>query len=125
VTDHPARWSTGFLAATGGVNLPQGLNLTRPLVRLEVTRERVLLTPRFGLRRLLGPWEIPRGAVQAVRPTSGRFRLPLSGVDALSGMEIVASGGRLWIFWCADPADVLEGLDALGYPVTTTPLTQV
>ena len=100
-------------SAIGGVNLPSGWNLTRPLVRLDANHDRVVIAPRLGIGRFRGPWEFSRDQVRTMRRSAGS-RFPL-----LSGIEIVMRDGGIWIFWCGDPDEVLTRLAGLGYPAGT------
>jgi hypothetical protein len=99
--------------AVGGINHPEGrIGLSGPLVQLEATPKRLQFTPRFGLRRFLGPWVIERDAIGKIRPTS-------TSLAFFTGIEVI-EGKRVWIFWSFRPEAVLAGLRDLGYPVQAT-----
>ena len=98
----------------GGIRLPEGANLTHPLVRLEVSTTELRLVPRGLLRSVFrGGWELRKAEIALIRPTFSDFAL-------YRGVEIVGRDHRVWTFWHTSPSWVLDTLESLGYPIRRT-----
>jgi hypothetical protein len=91
-----------------GASMP--VNVTRPLVTLDVTEGGVTfrVAPPWGW--FIGPRHLPRTDVLAVRIT-GR------GSWVSSGVQFDVPGSAPLTFWTTTPLEVLSALAGLGYPV--------
>lgn len=85
------------------------MNFTIPLVHLYVSKDRLVLRPRFGLARLWRPWVIDRADVAYVGARSRGSLMTESvwiGIDPSTAL----------VFWTWRSWDIVDRLRDLGYP---------
>jgi hypothetical protein len=93
------------------MNVPgESMNVTRPLVTLDVTEGGVTLRVARPWGWFIRPRHLPRSDVFAVR---------LTGQDSWvsSGVQFEVSGAGSLTFWTTRPLEVFSKLAELGYPV--------
>lgn len=95
----------------GGMHVRDaGINVTRPLVSLEASRDAATLTtaPPFG-------WLVRRRTL--FRSQVRRVRATTSSSWMASGVEFDTTTQGFVTFWTRHPSDVLDELSELGWPV--------
>jgi hypothetical protein len=93
-------------AYVGGLH-EGGLNLTWPLANLYVSTDRLVVVPRFGLARLIAPWDFERDDVAYVGARGSLMKESVwIATDAYTRLE----------FWTWSAREIVDRLRDLGYP---------
>jgi hypothetical protein len=101
----------------GGLYIPGsnpgsfGMDIGLPWIRLIPTEQRCEFHVRLGLHRFFGPWTIDRRRVTNVFRVRSGLTFPWSIIRIEVGQDL------RWTFSTYQPAEVLQRLEALGYPV--------
>jgi hypothetical protein len=93
----------------GGLQTSDLLNFTIPLINLYVSKDRLVLQPRFGLARLCRPWVVERGDVAYI---GARGRGSVSKESVQIGFDRFTSLD----FWTWHSWEIVDRLRDLGYP---------
>jgi hypothetical protein len=88
---------------------PTRLNVTRPLVTLDVSPDELLFTAASPLGWFIHPRRVARVDVLGVHLNTERLS---------SSVWLSVSESSPYTFWTSSPHDVLRALSECGYPVT-------
>ncbi|WP_411734295.1 hypothetical protein [Paeniglutamicibacter sp.] len=94
----------------GGANMPPHVRIFPRGIRLNVSEQMLEFRPRFGLDRFFGPWILERRQVKLI------YRQQ-RGLNSFHSIGIVVSDDVWWSFYTNRPEEVLDCLEAFGYPI--------
>ena len=101
----------------GGLRLEDLSNFTYPLVHLIVSKDRLVLRPRFGLARFWRPWVVDRADVEYIGARSPGSIMPESvWIGTTEPVWIGAGSKTVLIFWTWRSLEIVDRLRDLGYP---------
>jgi hypothetical protein len=93
----------------GGLQDSDMMNFTRPLVHLYVSKDRLVLRPRFGLARFWRPWAVDRANVAHIAARS-------RGSIMTESVWIRIDPSTALVFWTWRSWEIVDRLRDLGYP---------
>jgi hypothetical protein len=101
----------------GGLRLEDLSNFTYPLVHLFVSKDRLVLRPRFGLARFWRPWVVDRADVEYIGARfAGSIVMESVWTGTTEPVWIGAGAKTALIFWTWRSLEIIDRLRDLGYP---------
>ena len=101
----------------GGLRTEDFSNFTHPLVHLFVSKDRLVLRPRFGLARFWRPWVVDRTDVEYIEARSpGSIMTESVWIGTREPLWIGADAKTVLIFWTWRSLAIVDRLRDLGYP---------
>jgi hypothetical protein len=103
--------------SVGGLRLEDLSNFTYPLVHLFVSKDRLVLRPRFGLARFWRPWVVDRADVEYIGARfAGSIVMESVWTGTTEPVWIGAGAKTALIFWTWRSLEIIDRLRDLGYP---------
>jgi len=93
----------------GELQVSDSMNFTFPFVHFYISKDRLVLRPRFGLARFWRPWVVDRADVAYI---SSRSRGSLMTESVWIGID----PSTALVFWTWHSWEIVDRLRDLGYP---------